>query len=399
MAALSDIDGIRAGKYLYLLISIKFLLDLLSINRNINFIFFSVILLFGFLKLLKGGELKSANFIAFCMLAIYFLILSAGTKNYEMALKFIFGGMFLLVVYLNVIRLSLSQVKLLIDKLLLTFTCLLLVNFVISYIFANPRDRIFYGFEHANLLGSYLLFGYSLILLVYKKIPFYKSIYISTVAFITTSTGALVLSCIFWIRSYKTSLVNYLVFTIGLIASLIFISWITYEYFYELHYKLFYTFYLIDDVGLSVIREVALSAISIQYFGTSHESSLLWRIYAYFIFFDSYINSDIFTMIFGRGLTGYQYVWFEIAPHNDFLLVLIDFGLFGFLLLMFMLYKLFLVLRKIGFLAIGIFYLIVLRLAVENNIYSFYVLTNLMFLIGFCMGVGILLKNKGVEDK
>lgn len=381
-------------KYLYFLISSKFILDLLSAWRGINFVLFSLVVFFGAGSIIKNRKNSGRFFVFFVIFVVYFFLMSIPNDDYEMGLRFSIAGLFFLVLISNLSMLSADRIVALVNKLIYVLTICILINFLVSVFWADPLNRLFYGFEHANLFGSYVILGFSVLLITSKFISNVFSSFVSLLTLATTSTGAFLLSAVFWIKSYKIGFFNLMFMFIGGLISVIAVYWVSKVFFPDFNDKVFYPFELMATGGLGLIQELALSSVEIQYLGPDRESSLLWRIYAYFIFLDFYLAGDLVNIIFGRGFSSYLGVWSGIAPHNDFLLVLIDFGLVGFALLLFMFFHLWKMLAKIGGVAIGVIIVITTRLALENNIYSFYILTNIVVLLAFSFVFGKWHENK-----
>ncbi|MBN3966974.1 hypothetical protein IMW75_17045 [Pseudomonas gregormendelii] len=252
-------------------------------------------------------------------------------------------------------------------------------NYGLSWAVASPINREFYNFEHANLLGSYVLI--SLTLVYCLKLPrhsFISRVKILAAAVFTTSTGAALLATVSFFDFKKYNVKNCFVIALTLTCSLIALYMVLQLYSPLYFSKIFGPFTLIADGKLGELGNLARAGIPIQELGDKYQSSLAWRFYAYYIFIDFIGTQNLYTLFFGAGFWGFSKAWSGIMPHNDFILALIDFGVLGFGALVTAFYQAFKFVAKKCKNITPLLLILTFRLLFENNIYSFYLTSSLV---------------------
>ncbi|WP_152593910.1 hypothetical protein [Thalassotalea sp. ND16A] len=270
-------------------------------------------------------------------------------------------------------------------KVLNIFVALISINYILSFIVANPLAREFFNFEHVNLLGSYILLSFVFVHLNSQNLESYKYQRFGLVGYslLSTSTGALLSSLMTFVKIKAIRLSVILKATAVFILAIVVLFLILKIYSPELFRKIFSPFQMLVDGEFSNLINLAKNRMPIQDLGEQYSSSLIWRFYSYLIFWTYLIEQPIFTLLFGDGFWGFSKVWGGIAPHNDFLLILIDFGLIAFSIFMYYLIKIFIWCLKADLIILPLILMLILRFMFENNIYSYYILSGLVMNISF----------------
>jgi len=204
-----------------------------------------------------------------------------------------------------------------------------------------------------------------------------------TASLISTSTGAFLLSLMVFAEFKRVSFVM-----VGKLALVSFVVgsglfFVTKAFYPDLYLKIFGPLVLVVDGGLSDLKFLALNGYRMKELGEEYQSSFVWRMYAYFLFLDYWGSQSIYNILFGAGYLGFESVWDGIAPHNDFLLVLLDFGLLAFLIVLFLFTRaLYLVLKNYTVFT-SLLLILIMRLMFENNIYSYYLVSGIVVSCSF----------------
>lgn len=371
---------VKLRSILLAIVVIKLLLDCLSPFREVNFLILnlSCIMLFllrpDFLPLIS---IKDKVVSTFCLALFSLWALTGEDPLYFM--KFSSIIIIFLTIKVITIKISIEDTNYLLKKIPLYSLIIIGLNLVISFIIKNPLSREFYNFEHANLIGSYILLISPFIFLTIRQRGNWiiQSILTSTLALISTSTGAFLASLLLYLRINRLTIYNLLSLSLILILIAFVFFFITESFFPTLHTKVFGPILLIINGGGGELIALSKYRLPIQELGSEYQSSLVWRFYAYSIFIDFFTSQTIIHQLFGSGFWGFSNAWSGIAPHNDFLLALIDFGLLGLLIVCIGFYKLINFSIKNEPLLLPIIAILILRLMFENNIYSFYILSGL----------------------
>ena len=330
---------------LLFILMMKYSLDFLSPFREMNFVLFNLSVLF-FLLVFRRMLIKVSSFewLTLLILSIAFLYWGAVGEDQAFLIKYLSMLPLYLLLKVGLTNLSLNDLSWLTKRSLTIYMYLLLANFSLSLLFAEPSKRMFFNFEHANLLGSYVLLSLTF---VYSNHYLsgnntYKSkAFVSVMAFLSTSTGAFLSSLMTFVRPKKFALSTVLGITLFIFVTIIIGYFITKAYSPSLHTKIFGPFELLFLGGFEELSILAKHRFPIQELGSEYDSSLLWRFYAYLVFWHFALSQDIISFVFGNGFWGFSNVWEGIAPHNDFLLVLIDFGVIAFGFVLYSFYRIF----------------------------------------------------------
>lgn len=359
--------------------SAKMMLDFLSPHRELNFLivfsFFAIAALAKLKSIIKISKSEAIWMASFTTIIFIALIKSGDIRSFAKA-----GS--LVLIYLVTRSILIEMPKELIERaaerILQIFIILFAINYCISVLVASPANRSFFNFEHANLLGSYILISLALF---YSSKNCRKSLTtklkIFTATLLSTSTGAMLLSALIF---YRTKKINFKIVAMLIITSIlatITLYFALQAYLPTYFTKIFGPVILILDGNLHALSSLAKQGIRIQDLGDQYQGSLVWRIYANYIFTSFIVNQPILSLIFGNGFHGYFAAWDGVMPHNDLILTLIDFGLLGFILILISIYKLIKYSIKRKPILIPLAAILVLRLLLENNIYSFYLVSSL----------------------
>lgn len=365
------------------LFTLKFALDFLSPFRDLNFVIFNTFVLLLFISqkyILQSIHKRHALLLGAYLFFCFIWLSSSG--NVEHFFKFASLAIIFFVVRASAMHLDCNAIPLLSQRIFLIFIALASANFLISTELADTANREFFNFEHANLLGSYLLTSLPFLymsLLQERALTLRKTI-ISLLTLLSTSTGAFICSLLAFVNIKKLSL-RFIV--LNVIFSLI--AAVT-SYFYLRHFspemfaKIFGPLHLLLGGGGSDLVHAARQKLPIQVLGDEYQGSMLWRLYAYIVFIDFIIEQPYWSLFFGNGFLGFLEIWDGIAPHNDFLLILIDFGLLAFLALLYFLVRSFSWCLRRDIFMTPLILIMTLRLLTENNIYSYYILSNFLII-------------------
>lgn len=383
--------------YLLILFIIKFALDSLSPFREFNFIILNSMCIF--IIIVHPKLISSIDKREWIGCVIYFISCGVGLAtggNFDTYIKFV--SLILLFITVRSIAVNIPTINLIwiSEKAFLSIIALLFMNFCISLVVADPLSRIFYNFEHSNLLGTYALLSlpFLYVIIPFKMGVFKLKLLVSLMALATTSTGSF-LSSLFIYTDFKKISAR------SIIAWLFYISFAFFCLYYFLLYfspvffiKIFGPFKALINEGVDTMVYAANYQIRIQDLDENYQGSLAWRIYAYIVFIGFILDQNIFNIFFGSGFNGFEKVWGGIAPHNDFILILIDLGLIGFLLFLLILFKAFYWIVRFQTYMLPLMIVLFLRLSFENNIYSFYIASSLVMSAALIYSFSLRLGNK-----
>lgn len=365
---------------LYLFI-IKITLDFISPFRELNFVVINTICMITLflnrthLKVIKRKEW--AGIFVFVILCFMWLAISGELRYF---IKFISTIILFLTVRICFERIMLDEVISLTSTLIKAYFFIIVIHYLLSLLLASPANRLFYNFEHANLLGSYVLlsltFIYSMKML--NRDSLMNRICVVIASGLTTSTGTLLSSFVVFLNVKKLNIRTLILAICSALLVIIFL-YNTFSYFFpELFIKVFGPFQLLFSGGWGELAALSKHRLSMQELGDEYQSSLVWRFYAYIIFWDYLIEQPLIYLLFGNGFWGFFDIWDGIAPHNDFLLILVDFGIIGFSITLFYLSKAISWCIKENTIILPVFIVFILRMMFENNVYSYYLLSGLV---------------------
>lgn len=365
---------------LILLFSLKIILDFFCPYRDVNFaIIVAVFLIAALLNIKDITKLsRSESKWIGIFLLISFLAFLNSDEPRELY-KYLSLVLIYLVTRSIVSRMSADSISSAASVILKLFIIAFALNYGLSWVVASPINREFHNFEHANLLGSYVLISLSLVYcLKSPRESLTSRIKILLAAVVTTSTGAALLAAVsfFDFKKYNVKYFFVIALTLAFFSLALYVVLQSYSPLY--FSKIFGPLTLIADGKLSDLGNLARAGIPIQELGDEYQSSLAWRFYAYYIFIDFIGTQNLYTLFFGAGFWGFSKAWNGIMPHNDFILALIDFGILGFAALVIAFYQSFkFVVRKFKTIT-PLLLILTLRLLFENNIYSFYLTSSLV---------------------
>ena len=368
------------------LLMMKLALDFMTVQRGAAFV---LCLMVSALVLLRSNviEVRSPAVLrAIAGFTTIILIAWLQSGQFDMALKYV--SLLLLAVAIPLCLMQRSPESLLSSATLLIWGNLLFSFFCVVRALASGvyGDRVFAPFEHANLFGSYILSSVPLLFVIEARLGIrwhYRMAFIA-LAWASTSTGSGVLSLLLLINFAKISS-GQILKTLVMVGLVVVIGETGLQIFHpELHTKIFSPFSFVTDFGLETLVTAAHIGYSLYDFGPEYESSLTWRIYAYVVFLTDVMSSSASSILFGRGFNGYADIWNGYMRHNDFILTLVDFGVIGLLVVIYML-------RRILIFAINhrellaLVPILIFRLMFENNIYSFYLMSSLVINASFLL--------------
>ncbi len=364
---------IRGLNFLVTIIAATFLANWYPLKKSTLYQHYSKILFFlaTFIILLINHSDLDRYLKLFSCAGLFFIFYNVGYQTNSFALRNSFS------IYWNL--------------LLIAF----FINYAISIQIGLLSKRMFWNFEHVTLLGSYLTTaGIPLIFLENKSPSQFRKIFFVLLAFLTTSTGAFIASLFIFLqpKSFNVKIVFRILLVLMLSTTLI--SYLIFTLDKELAQKVFSPILLFSNkLSFSSFVDFAIRGKPLIELGPQYQSSFLWRIYAYILCFNFYLNQTLTGILFGNGLGGYVAIEQGMMPHNDFILILIDFGTLFFIVFLFYLIRKCFEIVKRHPAYLGIYIMIMLALLFENNIYSFYLLSNFSVLIGLVSGNYIAAKN------
>lgn len=372
-------------------VAAKLAMDFFIPYRDANFLAFNLLLVLLFLAFRPRIYLGRGGRMMFGIVMLILLAQVARAPDNPISFKLATLPCVAVLFYSIGRSLTESAVKKLFSVLLVLFVLAFLGNYALSVASGLLFSREFWNFEHPNLLGSYILVvalpAHYLILRESRVRGWAIGSVIVIAAFLSTSTGALLLSIGIFIRlrglrarHVVTSVLIGLVLVGVGIAMLSLFNPVTYE-------KIVGPFRLVGDGSWSRLVAEARSGGGITWLASGQQGSFTWRIYAYLVYLFYVLQQGSMALLFGNGVSGYTAVWNGAMPHNDFILLLVDFGL---LVLVLCLVCLLVLARKVWrgnpewFVMLAV---IVLRLMYENNIYSYYLASAGCLFISLIVGV------------
>ncbi|NME67671.1 hypothetical protein [Flammeovirga aprica] len=227
-------------------------------------------------------------------------------------------------------------------------------------------------FEHVNLLGNVIVF--LLILIIYFDLPLKYKIALTLIGFLSTSTGSFLITLTSFLPIRQINVRTFFFYFLVSVFSFFCFYLLLLTFNPILHNKVFGIFNVFQELSFNEFLSEVRRGSSVQEINKSVTSSLVWRVYAwckYYIYFLD--KSSLCSMIFGHGVMNFKLVWDGIMPHNDFILILFDFGLIIFGLFIYTVFKIvWISCKKKNLVILFILLLFILRLFTENVIYSYY---------------------------
>lgn len=371
---------------------IKIILDFFSPLRELNMVLQLCVLLpiltdkyfFRFLVIRK------LNFVL-----AYFLIYVAISQNIQSVKIFtsvVFFCVFVFIGFKLNYTILIKKSKLIWRVAIFSFFTSLFIS-----IFAGTyTKREFVNFEHVNLLGTYFVF-LSLFFLIYYKYNNHlklntnqlesSPLILAVGSFLTLSTGAFVTQLIAFIPPKYYKWKNLISLSILLIFSITLCYFITKSVAPDLHQKIFGSLYYFGkEISINEFYQDTIHQ-NLELNNSANSGSFTWRIYSYTFYLHNIFNQNLLNFLFGSGVESF-FLLASFAPHNDFIAVFLDFGLFGFLYFVLFLGRIFKIAIRYNNNILLIFLIfLILRLLFENVIYSSYVLSLITSIGGLLYGM------------
>lgn len=368
-------------------VGLKVLLDMFSPYREINFVLTTVAFVLalglnaGRVSQVSATELRLSLF--FIGLCVYWYIRSADAAN---LVRYSSLVLVYIATRMSCAGIAACRMRDMGARAFLIFGVAFIGNYVVSFAVANPIAREFFNFEHANILGSYCLaiLVFACLASTNQAAPARK-LFVAGCCLLSTSTGAFILSLGSFFRLQRLRprflLVVGSAALVGLLAGPLMLERLS----YETYTKVFGPIALLREQGFDSLVALARVRAPIQELGDAYQSSMTWRLYAYVVFFDFVSESSFWDLILGGGFEAYREVWGGMMPHNDYLLVLINFGAVGLALFVYMILAVYRKVKSSGGAWGVVVLLFSVRFLVENNISSFY----LVSLVVMCAALSV----------
>lgn len=372
-----------SSNMLFFLFFVKLFCDLFLKARGFNFVVLLVFALVVGLSVNSKRRDVSLTFI-FSLLGVVFVATVAATISGDWYQLVRWVGLFYLFYIVDKVwnGLSVEEKIRFCKKLLLVLMVLFSGNLALTYRLGLHEIREMWNFEHVNLAGSYLLPFLFPAFYLYSngvKKGFFKWI-VSILVFLTTSTGATVLALFGSVYGFAAKKKSFLIGVVFLPVFIFLLEAFLRVYAPESHAKLFSPFAVLNEFGMAGLADAAIAGLNLYDLGPELESSLTWRFVAYSIFINDILNRDVIYSLFGYGFGGHGNIWGGYMPHNDFLLVILDMGLIGFSVFVYLYYQFFKRI-SVGLSGVIIGLVVVFRCGFENNLYSFYVMSTFIMLL------------------
>lgn len=369
---------IKLDKWYFLMLIfliVKIGLDFFTPFRESAFII-SNVLLYGIIIIIfyinKKITIKKRHIYEFLLVLTFFTIQVLLNADIIMLIKLM--SFYLSFRILSKIFFMLTPEKLedLSKKIILIVSITFFSVFIMSVLNGKVLSREIGYFEHVNLLGNIIVF---LVLgVVYFNLSMAYKILVFLMGMLSLSTGSMLLSALVFIPVRKITIRNLTVYSL-LIALSVFLLYFCLYYFSPiLHSKIFGIFTVFDSYSFSDFFALVETNTPLNQMDVEVKSSLVWRVYAWMKYYIAIVETSFNNIFFGHGTMSFLEVWGGVMPHNDFILILYDLGIVFYLMLIPTLYKFYCIAKNNKvILFIGVLFL--LRLFVENVIYSQYTFT------------------------
>lgn len=322
-----------------------------------------------------------------CFVALLVVNLAVGGSLYLLA-KFLTYPFVLWSMIAVGKRLGPGRTKALAALYLWVFGAMFFVNLAMSVKLGLYESRRLWAFAHVNLAGSYVdgtVLPLSIILSADRPSRYIRRLVLVVEAALTRSSGAFLSALLVLVNAKKLRLKTLLwvVLTVTVVAAAAWKIGSTFDASYYL--KLRDTAAVLRADKLSELWDLAQARKPLTELGAGGEGSLTWRLYAYAVYAGAIAAESPEALILGSGAGSYKSVWQGYMPHNDFILILHDFGLLGaaavFVSLICAIWRL--RSHPVWLAACSV---LVLRLAFENNIYSDWLMISWITWIGLALG-------------
>ncbi|CAD6563107.1 hypothetical protein ACFQ3P_42070 [Paraburkholderia sabiae] len=362
-------------------IGLKLVLDFFVPARDLDFALFNGALFVAVVGLRVPLKMNWRVFAAISGVTLFFLAELLRNPSETIGYKLLTMPLLAILFYNAGRSMSREALCRAFNVLLALFVLCFCGNYLLSAFLGNLASREFWNFEHANLLGSYVLIMLIPINYIATEggrrhgMTLVKVIFVG-IAFLTTSTGALVLMLPALIREWKASVTRLVLMVTS--ACVVGVCAVVVLYLFDkpTYDKLAAPFLLISGGGWNQLVQSARGASGITHFASDQQGSFTWRIYADLVYGFFLANEGVVRLLTGNGIGGFAQVWNGAMPHNDFILLLIDFGAPFLILTVAYLLRLFRHVARHEPQWRIVVLILVVRLAFENNIYSYYVLSS-----------------------
>lgn len=285
-------------------------------------------------------------------------------------------------------RLGPGRTRKLASRYLWLFGLAFCANLLISGELGLYETRRLWAFAHVNLAGSYVagtILPLSVILSAGRSNHVLRRLALVAEAALTRSSGAFLASLVALVNARRLKLNTVAVMTVTVVAVMVAAWQVGAALDAPYYVKLRSAEKLVHSDQLSELWSLAQAREPLKDLGVDGEGSLTWRLYAYAVYAGAIEKESPERLVFGSGAGSYKAVWQGYMPHNDFILILHDFGALGlgatFLALVCLVWRL----RKHPVWLAAILVLL-LRLAFENNIYSDWLMISWLTWIGLAVG-------------
>ncbi|RDJ99490.1 hypothetical protein [Paraburkholderia lacunae] len=373
------------------IVSFKFVLDFFVPARDVSFVAFNGMFALLLLILRPRLHLNRRLVMAATLVTVFLVLQLCRDPANPIAYKLLTLPALSVLMYGVGRELDETVALRLFRMLTVEFLVFFSANYGLSVAMGLTKDREFWNFEHPNLLGSYVLVmlipvNYVLMRGSPRSNALLRAIFVA-IAYLTTSTGALLLSMAVYMkaRGFKVKHVLTLVASAGIffavgMAVLGALDRTVYD-------KIAAPFLVIYSGGWDRLVQAAQNGGGMTYLSSEQQGSFTWRIYSYLVYTFYVVKQDSMAMLFGNGIGGYVKVWNGAMPHNDFILLLVDFGVVSFISVVWLSVHL---IRKVALCApawLFVILVLLLRLTGENNIYSYYLVSHAVIFSSLIAGV------------
>ncbi len=261
------------------------------------------------------------------------------------------------------------QIQYIAKRFILITVAIFVLVFAFSVATGKISSRQIGYFEHVNLLGNVIVFLVLGVIYFNFSLPYKLAVFLMGV--LSMSTGSMLLSMLVFLPVRKITLKNTLIYLTLLFVVIVLFYFLSQAISPKIHGKIFGIFSFFDTLTFEEFRAYVKSGVSLKIINSDVESSFVWRIYAWVKYHFALLNSSFINLIIGHGALGFLTVWDGVMPHNDYILILYDLGIVFYLLLLPAFYKFYIISKSNKvILFIGLLFLV--RLSIENVIYSYY---------------------------
>lgn len=373
------------------IVSFKFLLDFFVPAREVSFVAFNGMFVLLLLSLRPKLHLNRRLVAAAALVTVFLVLQLCRDPVNPIAYKLLTLPVLSVLMYGIGRKMDEIEALGLFKVLTIEFLVFFIANYGLSVAVGLTKSREFWNFEHPNLLGSYVLImlipvNYMLLRGGSRGNALLRAVFV-VFAYLTTSTGALLLSMGVYMKARSLKIKHILVlvastsifFAVGMTVLSV-LDRADYD-------KISAPFLVIYNGGWDRLVHSAQNGGGMTYLSDGQQGSFTWRIYSYMVYAFYIVKQESIATLFGNGIGGYVNVWNGAMPHNDFILLIVDFGIVSFIAVVWLSVHL---IRKVAFCApawLFVILVLLLRLAGENNIYSYYLASHAVIFSSLIAGV------------